>query len=375
MSDHTLRLSVAMNVLLSIVFGAMAVSRTRVLGASLRQTVSFAERTSTFHGFRRPSFQYDARRRNRASWVSRAEEKEKDQGHSDNRPRREPTEKELRVMEYQKNAAKLSFAEEAKSLVQYGTGYGVISTVSPEGFPGGAVVMYAPDEEGLPVFSFSTMSSHTQDLLKNNKASLTVTAMEFKGAADARVNMVGEIEKVTDEEQAKKFKAAFLQKHPSAFWVEFGDFIMFRMSTVKQLRFVGGFARAATIPAADYMGASPDPVMEFADKIAGHMNDDHQEATKIIIKSEMGLDCETALIKSVDRLGMSVFVTVKQEDGTVSTPFKLRVSFPEEAPDRVAVRNMLKRMTNEAAAAVSAEAKAAEAAPEATPEAAAGGTN
>lgn len=46
------------------------------------------------------------------------------------------------------------------------------------------------------------------------------------------------------------------------------------------------------------------------------MNEDHQDATKAIIQAEMGLECETAEIKSVDRLGMTVFVTAKQEDGS-----------------------------------------------------------
>eukprot|EP00466_Bigelowiella_natans_P005641 jgi/Bigna1/89270/estExt_fgenesh1_pg.C_460080 len=292
--------------------------------------------------------------------VVRAKKEDEPQGHQDGRPRREPTEKEKRIMEYQQNAPKLSFAEEAKSLVTFGNGYGVISTITKDDYPGGAVVMYAPDDDGLPAFSFSTMSGHTQDLMKNSKASLTVTTNDFKGAADARVNLVGDIEKITDEEELKKYREIFIKKHPNAFWVNFGDFLVYRMTNLKHIRFVGGFARAANIQPGEYLEASADPVMEFAEKIAGHMNDDHQDATKLIMQHQMGLECETAEIKNVDRLGMTVFVTVKQPDETVSSPFKLRVGFPEEAPDRVGVRNMLKRMTMEAASALKAEAEEGE---------------
>lgn len=69
--------------------------------------------------------------------------------------------------EHQKNAARLSFGEEAKTLVHYGR-YGVISTISRDpqlsGFPFGSVVGYAPDEDSLPIFALSNLSAHTQVL-------------------------------------------------------------------------------------------------------------------------------------------------------------------------------------------------------------------
>eukprot|EP00471_Norrisiella_sphaerica_P003521 CAMPEP_0184484156 /NCGR_PEP_ID=MMETSP0113_2-20130426/5861_1 /TAXON_ID=91329 /ORGANISM="Norrisiella sphaerica, Strain BC52" /LENGTH=360 /DNA_ID=CAMNT_0026864997 /DNA_START=36 /DNA_END=1118 /DNA_ORIENTATION=+ len=360
MAHHTAVLaSIAANLLLAAVLlfqisasggslSSRAVARAGIRGArSVQNTHVLAS-----SGVRRPFNSMFSQ--SQRTVLSRAEKKDEEpQGHQDGRPKREPTEKEKRIMEYQQNAPKLSFSEEARSLVEYGNGYAVISTVHPDGYPGGAVVMYAPDEDGLPIFSFSTMSSHTQDLLKNSKASVTIQTNDFKGAADARVNLAGDIEQVKDEE-AQKYKDAFIKKHPNAFWVSFGDFLIFRMTSIKHIRFVGGFARAANISPEDYLKASPDPVMQFADKIAGHMNEDHSEATKAIVAHQMGLECETAEIKTVDRLGMTVFVSVKQEDGSTSTPFKLRVGFPEEAPDRVGVRNMLKRMTNEAAEALSA---------------------
>lgn len=75
---------------------------------------------------------------------------------------------QMAVMEHQKGAARLSQAEDARSLVAYNSGYAVLSTLSAavDGYPSGSLVGFAIDERGLPVFCFSSMSSHTKDLNK-----------------------------------------------------------------------------------------------------------------------------------------------------------------------------------------------------------------
>ncbi|CAN0054500.1 unnamed protein product, partial [Choristocarpus tenellus] len=47
-------------------------------------------------------------------------------------------------------------------------------------YPGGSVVGFGLDELGRPLFAFSSMSSHTGDLMADSRASLTVTAASFK---------------------------------------------------------------------------------------------------------------------------------------------------------------------------------------------------
>jgi putative heme iron utilization protein len=74
------------------------------------------------------------------------------------------------------------------------------------------VVGFAPDEDGRPLFVFSGMSSHTQDILADPKCSLTVASKEFKGAADGRVNLMGTCKRVKDEEEIQKAKEIYLQK-------------------------------------------------------------------------------------------------------------------------------------------------------------------
>ena len=64
------------------------------------------------------------------------------------------------LAEHQQNAPKLGFPTDVRTLIQYNHGFAVMSTNSKsnEGFPGGSVVGFAPDELGRPLFIFSGMS-------------------------------------------------------------------------------------------------------------------------------------------------------------------------------------------------------------------------
>jgi hypothetical protein len=71
----------------------------------------------------------------------------------------------------------------------------------------------------------------------------------------------------------------------------------------------------------EYAAAAPDPVYQFSQPVAGHMNDDHAEATAAIVKSVTGMGVDSAKILSVDRLGMNV------ECSRGGQAFKCRVPF------------------------------------------------
>ncbi|VEU34526.1 unnamed protein product [Pseudo-nitzschia multistriata] len=264
-------------------------------------------------------------------------------------------------VEHQKGVPRIGFPADVRSLVQYNHGFAVMSTHSKSnpGFPGGSVVGFTVDEEGRPLFVFSGMSSHTQDILADPRCSLTVADKNFKGAADGRVNLMGTAERLRDEETIAAARELYLQKHPGAFWVNFGDFNWFRME-VESIRFVGGFARAGSVSAGDYKAAKPDPVMAFGGHVAAHMNDDHSEATMAMVRHYVpGLDAEGyvegALINRVDSLGMDVTVTRNQADETTlpgqPQQFKVRLPFPEPITERGAVKTAIVEMTRASAPA------------------------
>ena len=259
--------------------------------------------------------------------------------------------------EHQQNAPKLDWATDVRTLIQYNHGFAVMSTNSKSdpGFPGGSVVGFAPDEDGRPLFIFSGMSTHTQDILVDPKCSLTVASKDFKGAADGRVNLMGEVHLIKDEEEKKAAKETYLKKHPGAFWVEFGDFNWFRME-VQKVRFVGGFARAGSVTSTEYKEAKPDIVSEFGPAIAKHMNEDHMEATIAMVQASVpGMEHDPenpiteALITSVDSLGMYVKVTREKPVAFLPQQFKLRLPFPRPATNRGDVKQLIMEMTQKSA--------------------------
>jgi putative heme iron utilization protein len=260
--------------------------------------------------------------------------------------------------QHQTNAPKLGFAADIRSLVAYNHGFAVLSTFSkaePD-YPGGSVVGFAPDNQGRPLFIFSGMSSHTQDILNNPHCSLTVASKEFKGAADARVNLMGRVELIKDPNEKESAKKTYLMKHPGAFWVDFGDFNWFRM-TVDKVRFVGGFARAGAVTAEEYTAAKPDPVAQFSNDIASHMNEDHMQATIAMVQSNIpGMEPDPenpmteAIITSVDSLGMYIKVTRDKPVKYLPKQFKLRLPFPRPAQDRKEVKTLIMELCQPKAA-------------------------
>ncbi len=219
------------------------------------------------------------------------------------------------------------------------------------GFPGGSVVGFAPDELGRPVFIFSGMSTHTQDLLADPRCSVTIASKEFKGAADGRVNLMGKVALV-DASERDALKAVYMKKHPGAFWVDFGDFNWFRMDEITDIRFVGGFARAGSITPEQYFAAKPDPISSFGSHIASHMNDDHMSSTIAMVAQAIpGLDVSEALITSVDSLGMYVKCTRTPRASDQPQQFKIRLPFPRKIESRKDVKDVIVEMTRSAQAA------------------------
>lgn len=266
---------------------------------------------------------------------------------------------QMALAEHQQNAPKLGFPVDVRTLIEYNHGFAVMSTNSKAnpGFPGGSVVGFAPDEQGRPVFIFSGMSTHTQDLLADPRCSVTIASKDFKGAADGRVNLMGKVTLVPNKEK-DAMKAVYLAKHPGAFWVDFGDFNWFRMDEISDIRFVGGFARAGSVTPEEYQNAKPDPVSGFGPHIAQHMNDDHMESTIAMVAHAIpGLDVSEAVITSVDSLGMYVKCTRTPRASDQPQQFKIRLPFPRRIEGRKDVKDVIVEMTR----AASKGAEAAEA--------------
>ena len=256
----------------------------------------------------------------------------------------------VKLREHQRAVARQSFPDECRTLLRLSR-YGVLSTLSraadSEGFPTGAVVGFADDvATGAPVFCFSTMSGHTQDLLADGRASLAVTAPGFEGAADARVCVTGRVERIpqgTADHAAAQ--ARYLAVHPDAFWATFGDFSFWTMTSIVAIRLVGGFARAGSVPPGLYSAAHSDPVAGACGPQLAYANAYGDRAWVAVITHAVGADVGLAAAKvvSLDKLGLNLMV---QRAAPPADAFKFRLAFPHgpaETPQAVhaAIESML----------------------------------
>lgn len=260
-----------------------------------------------------------------------------------------------RFHEHQKTAVKLAHADECRTLIDQGR-YGVLSTFDAKlggEYPTGAVVGFASDDAGCPIFALSSMSGHTRDLKACGRCSLTVTQKGFQGstegfqsAADARVTLVGDMEAIEDDDGVAAARETYLAKHPDAFWVDFGDFSWHRMTATKGARLIGGFARAGGVDGDAYASATQDPVAQYSTPIATHMNVDHEKDLLDLVGHFVKLTVDKCRIESVDALGLNLLVMRRGEK------FKVRLPFAEEARDRPSVKKVLVAMTKEASEAM-----------------------
>lgn len=235
-------------------------------------------------------------------------------------------------------------ATEVKTLLSTSIGFGVLSTNSFDypGYPTGSVVGYELDDEGYPFFVFSTMSAHTKDVLKDGKMSLTVMASDFKGAAEGRVVLVGDVVKVFDKERIANLREKYLKRHKDAYWIDFGDFSYFSVTSLKTIRYIGGFAMAGSVTPKEYLEARPDPVAAFAAPVMKHMNDDHADSIQAMVKHYVGIPTTEAQIISMDSLGMTVKAKLDFAGGGYS---KIRLPYPRPVTERKAIKEVLVEMT------------------------------
>src|SRR6478752_147792 len=205
-----------------------------------------------------------------------------------------------------------SHAERSRTLV-HGEQRGALSTLAPDpaGYPFGSVVSFGLADDGDPLFFVSTMAEHTQNALRDPRASLLLTEPVPDGAdplASGRVTLLGLLAPVADDERDVA-RTRYLEANPAAsYYIDFGDFTFLRL-TVDHIRYVGGYGR-----------------MSWADAAAGiiaHMNEDHADAQVLFCRHFAGLDGTTeASMSAVDRYGFDM-VAVSAEHRT-----PVRLAFP-----------------------------------------------
>ena len=239
-----------------------------------------------------------------------------------------------------------SHAERCRTLVGSAS-RGALSTIAvdPPGYPYGSVATYGLDDAGNPIFFVSLMAEHTQNAIRDPRASLLVTEPVPDGAdplASGRATLMGPMTKVDDPDRSAA-QERYLAANPSAeYYIGFGDFAFYRLD-VASIRYVGGYGRMSWVDAGRYAMAEPDPLAPAAAGIIGHMNADHGEAQVLYCRHLAGRqDTTAATMSAVDRYGFEM--VAESPTGRAA----VRLGFPEPCSTGDDVRRAMVAMVAEA---------------------------
>ncbi|APG91977.1 HugZ family protein [Sinorhizobium americanum] len=163
---------------------------------------------------------------------------------------------------------------------------GALAVLEPNGsgFPFVSRALIGIDIDGAPIILVSRLSTHTQALLADRRASL-LTGEPGKGdpLAHPRLTVQCEAEEVARDGAAHgRIRERFLRRHPKTrLYVDFPDFRFFRLPPLRA-SLNGGFGRAYVLTGDDLVIASPAAaaLAEMESSAIEHMNSDHRDAVK-----------------------------------------------------------------------------------------------
>jgi putative heme iron utilization protein len=197
-------------------------------------------------------------------------------------------------------------AEEARTLVA-ATAQGALATLSEDGGPWSSLVAFTALTTGDPVLCVSDLAEHGRNLQADARASLLVTsaAAGLDPLAAGRVTLAGRV-----EAGDARARAAYVERVPYAdSYVDMGDFRLWILR-VERVRWVGGYARMASVTADEYAAAHPDPVAPGAADAVAHLNADHADALLDMTRALAGHpDATAAVCTAIDRYGLDLDVT------------------------------------------------------------------
>ena len=232
-----------------------------------------------------------------------------------------------------------SHAERCRTLVASAS-RGALSTLTadPAGYPYGSVASFGLDDRGNPLFFFSLMAEHTQNALRDPRASLLVTEPVPEGAdplASGRVTLLGLLSTVADADRPMA-RERYLEANPTAsYYIDLGDFTFYRLD-VESIRYVGGYGRMSWVDAATYADAEPDLLVGAASGIIEHMNADHADAQVLFCRHLLGRpDTTEATMSAVDRYGFEMIAVGPNGRAVV------RLGFPEQCATGDEVRQAM----------------------------------
>ena len=193
-------------------------------------------------------------------------------------------------------------------LIARGATSGALATVrvsaKDKGWPYVSKVGLTLDIDGAPLFLFSTLAAHTQDLLSDSRASLLIQTLgpDANPLQAPRTTLVGLVERL-DIDTDQYERARYLSRHPEAAqYASFGDFSMWRM-VVKKVHYVGGFGLAKWAKASDYLTPAPD-LKAGETKIIKTINHEKSHQLDLALAQVSGCSVPGWQVRSIDTDGL-----------------------------------------------------------------------
>lgn len=169
---------------------------------------------------------------------------------------------------------------------------------------------------------------------------LTACCKDPEDRTDIIITLHGDAVLVSEKDR-ESIRTKYLARFPDAFWVDFGDFQFMRIEP-KVVRYVSGVATTALgsgeFDKEELSAAQVDPIYQFSKPISSHMNGDHAEDTKLIVRHATSIPVDSAYMLDLDSFGFYAKVTYQ------GRTFKLRIPFTRRAVDRKDVKTLIVEM-------------------------------
>ncbi|KAF3794560.1 hypothetical protein EJ110_NYTH07110 [Nymphaea thermarum] len=190
-----------------------------------------------------------------------------------------------------------------------------------EGYPFGSLVDFASDSMGHPIFSFSPLAIHTRNLLVDPRCTLVVQAPGWSGLSNARVTIFGDVYPLPADKQEWAHQH-YTTKHYQGASQQWGNLYYYRMESISDIYFIGGFGTVAWVDVKEYEAIHPDKIaVNGGEQNLKELNAVFSKPLKELLSSETEID-DAALI-SIDSKGTDVRVRQGTQFNVQRIPFEV----------------------------------------------------
>lgn len=174
------------------------------------------------------------------------------------------------------------------------------------GYPFGSLVDFAADSLGHPIFSLSPLAIHTRNVLADPRCTLVIQIPGWSGLSNARVTIFGDIYPLPSEQQEWAHKV-YTAKHQQGATQQWGNFYYYRMESISDIYFIGGFGTVAWVDVKEFEGVQPDVIAaNGAEQTLKELNAKFSRPLRDLLSVENEVD-DAALI-SIDSKGVDIRV-------------------------------------------------------------------